>query len=100
MKLSSSPAHDFTRTINHIFKAYEPYRGAIDTGRNGSLISMASGETSGYAIAPLQARGTMFIQPSCAGKYFTSIIQLASKPLRQSTQGWSSANHQNPKIST
>ncbi|KAF5374138.1 hypothetical protein D9615_008881 [Tricholomella constricta] len=51
-------------TINHIFKAYEPYRGAIDTGRNGALISMASGEPSGYAIAPLQARGTMFIHPS------------------------------------
>ncbi|KAF8057408.1 P-loop containing nucleoside triphosphate hydrolase protein [Lyophyllum atratum] len=50
-------------TINHIFKAYEPYRGAIDTGRNGALVSMASGEPSGYAIAPLQARGTMFIHP-------------------------------------
>ncbi|GLB43088.1 putative elongation factor G C-terminus [Lyophyllum shimeji] len=50
-------------TINHIFKAYEPYRGAIDTGRNGALISMAAGEPSGYAIAPLQARGTMFIHP-------------------------------------
>ncbi|KAF8059828.1 P-loop containing nucleoside triphosphate hydrolase protein [Lyophyllum atratum] len=51
-------------TINHIFKAYEPYRGAIDTGRNGALVSMASGEPSGYAIAPLQARGTMFIHPT------------------------------------
>ncbi|KAG5651996.1 hypothetical protein H0H81_006648 [Sphagnurus paluster] len=51
-------------TINHIFKAYEPYRGAIDTGRNGALISMAAGEPSGYAIAPLQARGTMFIHPT------------------------------------
>ncbi|KAG5642598.1 hypothetical protein DXG03_002496 [Asterophora parasitica] len=50
-------------TINHIFKGYEPYRGAIDTGRNGALISMAAGEPSGYAIAPLQARGVMFIQP-------------------------------------
>lgn len=51
-------------TINHIFKAYEPYKGAMETGRNGSLISMAPGESSGYAIAPLQARGTMFIHPS------------------------------------
>lgn len=56
------------RTINHIFKAYEPYKGAIDTGRNGSLISMAAGESSGYAIAPLQARGTMFIHPSIIGR--------------------------------
>ncbi|EAU81604.2 GTP-binding protein TypA [Coprinopsis cinerea okayama7 len=50
-------------TINHIFKGYEPYKGAIDTGRNGALISMASGESSGYAMMPLQARGTMFIHP-------------------------------------
>ncbi|TEB24538.1 GTP-binding protein TypA [Coprinellus micaceus] len=50
-------------TINHIFKAYLPFRGAMDTGRNGALISMASGEASGYAMMPLQARGTMFISP-------------------------------------
>ncbi|KAJ8075719.1 hypothetical protein PM082_021349 [Marasmius tenuissimus] len=50
-------------TLNHYFKAYEPYKGAIDTGRNGSLICMALGESSAYAMAPLQARGTMFIHP-------------------------------------
>ncbi|KAF8175757.1 P-loop containing nucleoside triphosphate hydrolase protein [Pholiota molesta] len=50
-------------TINHIFKGYEEYKGAIDTGRNGALISMASGESSGYSMAPLQARGTLFIHP-------------------------------------
>ncbi|CAA7269395.1 unnamed protein product [Cyclocybe aegerita] len=50
-------------TINHIFKGYEPYKGAIDTGRNGALISMMTGESSGYAMAPLQARGTLFIHP-------------------------------------
>ncbi|KAH9475560.1 50S ribosomal subunit assembly factor BipA [Psilocybe cubensis] len=50
-------------TINHIFKGYEAFRGAIDTGRNGALISMASGESSGYSMAPLQARGTLFIHP-------------------------------------
>ncbi|KAF8970854.1 P-loop containing nucleoside triphosphate hydrolase protein [Flammula alnicola] len=50
-------------TINHIFKGYEEFKGAIDTGRNGALISMASGESSGYSMAPLQARGTLFIHP-------------------------------------
>ncbi|KAH8833264.1 GTP-binding protein TypA [Flagelloscypha sp. PMI_526] len=50
-------------TINHIFKGYEKYKGAMDTGRNGALISMAAGETSAYAMYPLQARGTMFIHP-------------------------------------
>jgi GTP-binding protein len=62
------------RTINHIFKAYEPYKGAIDTGRNGSLISMAAGESSGYAIAPLQARGTMFIHPSTIGRFLALVL--------------------------
>jgi GTP-binding protein len=57
-------------TINHIFKGYEPYKGAIDTGRNGALISMAMGESSGYAMAPLQARGILFIHPQIEGKHF------------------------------
>jgi len=56
--------------MNHMFKAYEPYKGPIDTGRNGSLISMALGETSGYAMAPLQARGIMFIRPQTNGKQY------------------------------
>ncbi|TFK35376.1 hypothetical protein BDQ12DRAFT_737651 [Crucibulum laeve] len=50
-------------TINHIFKGHEPYKGAIDTGRNGSLISMALGESARYAVAPLQALGRLFIHP-------------------------------------
>ncbi|KAF9017826.1 GTP-binding protein TypA [Hymenopellis radicata] len=50
-------------TLNHIFKGYFPHKGAVDTGRNGALIAMVAGESSGYAIAPLQARGTMFIHP-------------------------------------
>ena len=54
-------------TINHIFKGYEPFKGPIDTGRNGALISMAVGESSGYAMAPLQARGTLFIHPQTQG---------------------------------
>ncbi|KAI3595038.1 gtp-binding protein [Moniliophthora roreri] len=50
-------------TLNHYFKDYEPYKGPIDTGRNGALICMAQGESSAYAMAPLQARGLMFIHP-------------------------------------
>lgn len=47
-----------------------PFKGAIDTGRNGSLISMSAGETSAYAMAPLQARGIMFIHPNSNGSSF------------------------------
>lgn len=50
-------------TLNHTFKGYEPYKGVIETGRNGSLISMSLGEASAYSIMPLQARGIMFIPP-------------------------------------
>ncbi|KAG5726860.1 GTP-binding protein TypA/BipA like protein [Termitomyces sp. T112] len=67
-------------TINHIFKAYMSYRGAIDTGRNSSFISMVAGETSGYALAPLQARGTMFVGPG-EQVYPGMIIGESSKPL-------------------
>ncbi|KAJ7595666.1 GTP-binding protein TypA [Mycena floridula] len=50
-------------SLNHIFKGYFPHKGAMDTGRPGSLISMALGEASAYAMNPLQARGIMFIHP-------------------------------------
>lgn len=57
------------RTLNHIFKGYFPHKGGVDTGRNGALISMAQGESSGYAMAPLQARGTMFIHTQTDGTH-------------------------------
>lgn len=55
------------RTLNHIFKAYMPHKGSLDASRNGALISMADGITSGYAMAPLQARGVMFIHKQSQG---------------------------------
>ncbi|KAJ7069934.1 hypothetical protein C8F01DRAFT_1246098 [Mycena amicta] len=67
-------------TLNHTFKAYEPFKGPIETGRNGSLISMAQGEASAYAIAPLQARGIMFIPPGTQ-VYSGMVIGESSKAL-------------------
>jgi predicted membrane GTPase involved in stress response len=63
-------------TLNHIFKGYEPYKGEVDTGRRGSLISMTDGMSSAYAMAPLQARGTMFIPPNTQCSSF--ILHLAN----------------------
>ena len=57
-------------TLNHIFKGYEPFKGEVDTGRRGSLISMIDGVSSAYAMAPLQARGTLFIYPGTQGQDF------------------------------
>ncbi|KAJ6590863.1 P-loop containing nucleoside triphosphate hydrolase protein [Mycena sp. CBHHK59/15] len=67
-------------TLNHTFKGYEPFKGVIETGRNGSLISMAQGEASAYSIAPLQARGIMFIPPGTQ-VYSGMVIGESSKSL-------------------
>ncbi|KIJ47173.1 hypothetical protein M422DRAFT_45781 [Sphaerobolus stellatus SS14] len=66
-------------TINHIFKGYEPHKGAVDTDRNGALISMTAGKTSAYAMVPLQARGVMFIHPQIQ-VYPGMVIGESSKP--------------------
>ena len=79
--------HFDNRTINHIFKGYESFKGAIDTGRNGALISMASGESSGYAMAPLQARGTLFIHPQTQGNEIIIMLKNSVLFTRPSVSG-------------
>lgn len=49
--------------MNHRFKTYEPYKGAIQGRINGSLISMETGVGTGYAIDKLQDRGVFFVDP-------------------------------------
>jgi GTP-binding protein len=49
--------------MNHRFKSYEPYKGAIQGRINGSLISMDTGVGTGYAIDKLQDRGVFFVDP-------------------------------------
>jgi GTP-binding protein len=49
--------------MNHRFKSYEPYKGAIQGRINGSLISMETGVGTGYAIDKLQDRGVFFVDP-------------------------------------
>ncbi|KAJ6480308.1 P-loop containing nucleoside triphosphate hydrolase protein [Mycena sanguinolenta] len=67
-------------SLNHTFKAYEPFKGEIDTGRNGSLISMSQGEASAYSLVPLQARGVLFIPPGTQ-VYSGMVIGESSKAL-------------------
>ena len=47
----------------HRFKAFEPWKGEIQTRTNGSLISMETGESIAYSIWKLQDRGVFFINP-------------------------------------
>jgi len=47
----------------HRFKAYEPWKGDIETRRKGSLITMHTGTSIPYAIDKLQDRGKFFVDP-------------------------------------
>jgi GTP-binding protein len=47
--------------LNRVFSHYEAYKGAIDAGRKGVLVSNSDGETAAYALWNLEERGTMFV---------------------------------------
>ncbi len=47
--------------LNRVFSHYESYKGAIDAGRKGVLVSNSEGETAAYALWNLEDRGTMFV---------------------------------------
>lgn len=48
----------------HRFKAYEPWKGEIQSRINGSLIAMETGTAITYSIDKLQDRGKFFIEPN------------------------------------
>ena len=52
-----------TATMNRLFHAYAPYKGAIQGRRNGVLISNDEGEAVAYALWNLEDRGPMMIEP-------------------------------------
>ena len=47
--------------LNRVFSHYAPYKGAIDAGRKGVLVSNSDGETAAYALWNLEERGVMFV---------------------------------------
>ncbi len=47
--------------LNRVFSHYEGYKGPIDQGRKGVLVSNSDGETAAYALWNLEERGTMFV---------------------------------------
>lgn len=53
-----------TGILTHVFAHYGPIGVNVETGRkNGVLISMCGGKTSGYSLWNLQPRGKLFIGP-------------------------------------
>lgn len=58
--------------INRVFKEYAPYKGTIETLRNGSLISTDTGEAVAYALFQLDSSGKFFI--SAGDKVYQGMI--------------------------
>jgi GTP-binding protein len=49
--------------MSHLFHEYGPDRGEIAARKNGSLVSMDSGEATSYALNMVQERGRLMIEP-------------------------------------
>jgi GTP-binding protein len=52
-----------TGLLYHTFLEYGPYRGEIASRNRGALVAKEPGDTTAYAIEPLQERATMFLGP-------------------------------------
>jgi GTP-binding protein len=52
-----------TGVLNHLFKEYGPYAGAMKGRSNGALIVQETGETNTYGLFYLQERGALFMGP-------------------------------------
>ncbi|KAI8925497.1 hypothetical protein BC831DRAFT_460567 [Entophlyctis helioformis] len=50
-------------TLNSIFIGYQKYKGPLEKQRKGSIISVASGEATAYALVSVEPRGKLFIVP-------------------------------------
>jgi len=53
-----------TGIMNHIFHGWEPWHGPIGSRQNGALVSDRIGKSTANAIAALQERGEIFIDPT------------------------------------
>jgi GTP-binding protein len=52
--------------ISHLYHEYGPDRGDIVARKNGSLVSMESGEAMAYALNMIQERGRLMVEPGDA----------------------------------
>jgi GTP-binding protein len=52
-----------TGLLYHTFLEYGPYRGDIASRGRGALVAKEGGDTTAYAIEPLQERSTLFVVP-------------------------------------
>jgi GTP-binding protein len=52
-----------TGLLHHVHEGWEPWAGDIRTRPTGSMVADRRGVTTGFALANLQERGTMFVGP-------------------------------------
>jgi GTP-binding protein len=52
-----------TGLLYHTFLEYGPFRGEIASRNRGALVAKEGGDTTAYAIEPLQERSTLFLPP-------------------------------------
>ena len=52
-----------TGIMNHVFDRWEPWFGELRTRASGSIVADRRGKTTGYSLAGLQDRGTLFVGP-------------------------------------
>ncbi len=52
-----------TGLLHHVHERYEPWHGELRTRPSGSLVADRRGPTTGFALANLQDRGTLFVGP-------------------------------------
>src|SRR5665811_1026121 len=62
-----------TGLLHHIHENYEPWAGAIRTRPSGSLVADRRGVTTGFALANLQERGSMFVGPGTEAVSYTHL---------------------------
>jgi GTP-binding protein len=53
-----------TGIAHHVFEDYEPWVGELRTRPTGSLVADRAGAATSFAIANLQERGTLFVEPT------------------------------------
>jgi GTP-binding protein len=53
-----------TGIMHHVFSEWEPWHGAIPSRPTGALVADRDGPATAYAIANLQERGEIFIEPA------------------------------------
>ena len=52
-----------TGLINHVFEGYTPWVGELRTRHSGSIVADRKGKVTGFAVAAIQERASLFVGP-------------------------------------